>query len=56
MEPHTIEVSEETIDIIRSLQRDGEAFEETIKRLALAFRVGGFMAYDPTRQCSKSDT
>lgn len=52
----TIELTDETIEIIRSLRRDGEELEETIKRLALAFRAGGFMSYDPTTKRSKKDS
>lgn len=55
MEPREIEISDNTLEMIRSLQRDGETLEETIKRLALAFRAGGFMSYDPTKARAHTD-
>ncbi len=53
MKTREIEVTEETEEIVRSFRREGEDLEETLNRLALAFRASGLMSYDPTKQRRK---
>jgi hypothetical protein len=54
MKPEEIEITEATREIAESLRRPEEALEETLTRLALAFRTSGLMSYDPTKTRRKT--
>ncbi len=56
MKTREIEVTEETEEIVRSFRRKGEDLEETLNRLALAFRAAGLLSYVPTKQRREDKT
>jgi len=54
MKDQKIEMTDQTYEIVHGMRREDETFEDTLKRLALAFRASGLMSYDPTPERKKS--
>ena len=48
MKTREIEITPEAYGNLEALRRENETIEEVLRRLALAFRVSGLMAADPS--------